>query len=189
MNILLVDNHDSFTYNLVDLLRTEPDVFIDVLTAERINLTDVARYDRIIFSPGPGLPAEHPIMHEILRRYDEEIPILGVCLGMQSICEYYGGELIHLPQVVHGQQHVVEIVHAVDILAGLPTQTKVGLYHSWAIRLDRLPESVEMMAVSQVGVLMAVRHRTKRVYGVQFHPESHLSTQGEKIMHNFLYRV
>lgn len=185
MRILLLDNYDSFTWNLHHLLAPEAEV--DVRLNDAITLDEAARYDRIVLSPGPGLPEEAGIMPELLRRLFTTHPILGVCLGMQAIVEVCGGTLFNQRTVMHGVSVPCLPMEPVDpLFAGIYAPFEVGLYHSWAVDPDTLPDTLRVTARSATGVIMAVRHSTLPVCGVQFHPESVMTPDGPRMIANWL---
>lgn len=181
--ILLVDNNDSFTYNVQQQLRRVTDQQIHVKRADTIECRHVERYSHIIFSPGPGVPDDFPIMSQILQQHDREKPILGICLGYQAICQYYGAVLRNLEQVVHGQPHEVRCEVESKLFRAVETMV-VGRYHSWVAH--QIPEVLQVTAIDNAGVVMAVEHISKPVYGVQFHPESYITKEGDAIIRNFL---
>ncbi len=185
MKILLLDNYDSFTYNLLQIIEKQG-CSVDVRRNDRINVEDAARYDKIILSPGPGIPSEAGILLPLIERYAPEKSILGVCLGHQAIAETFGARLENLPQVYHGVQSEIRITGDDYIFGGLPATQTVGRYHSWVVAADSLPECLAVTAADSSGMIMALRHRTYDVHGVQFHPESVLTPQGEQIIVNFL---
>ena len=185
MRILLLDNYDSFTWNLHHLL--EPHAEVDVVRNDAITVDDAAQYDRIVLSPGPGLPSEAGIMLDLLMKLMPTHPILGVCLGMQGIIEVCGGTLYNQVQVMHGV--AVSCLPAAPrdaLFAGLPERYDVGLYHSWAADPKTLPSELRITARSEAGVIMAVRHMRFNVCGVQFHPESVLTPLGGRIIANWM---
>ncbi|MCU0319122.1 MAG: aminodeoxychorismate/anthranilate synthase component II [Flavobacteriales bacterium] len=185
MRILLLDNRDSFTWNLQHLLVQH--AAVDVQRNDRITVDEVARYDRIVLSPGPGLPAEAGVLMPVIERLHRTHPMLGVCLGMQALVEHFGGALYNQPRVMHGVAVPCHVMAKDEpLFAGLPDTFDVGLYHSWAADTKRLPAELEMTAVSAAGVVMAVRHRTLPVCGVQFHPESVLTPWGPRIIANWM---
>lgn len=185
MRILLLDNYDSFTWNLQHLL--EPHATVDVVRNDAISVQDAARYDRIVLSPGPGLPREAGIMMELLHALLPTHPILGVCLGMQGIVEACGGTLYNLRQVMHGVAVPCSAQAPIDpLFMGLPAMFDVGLYHSWAAGPDTLPEALRITALSAAGVIMGVRHTRFDVCGVQFHPESILTPNGARMIANWV---
>jgi anthranilate synthase component 2 len=194
ISLLLLDNHDSFTWNLVELLRRTGKVSVKILTPEQLQIGELTVYDRIIFSPGPGLPHEQPAMFDVLRAVEQlwneggkKIPVFGVCLGFQAIAVHFGGTLFNLPAVVHGQPrklHIVSPDH--PVFHGISEGSDVGLYHSWAVDKTTLPECLEPLALSSDGTLMALAHKTLPVCGVQFHPESIMTPCGRKMVENWL---
>lgn len=184
--ILLIDNDDSFTYNVVQLLRKVSKKPIAVQRGCETRISDAARYHHIIFSPGPGLPNDFPIMKDILERYDSTKSILGICLGHQAICQYYGGTLRNLPHVVHGVASDLICQPASVLFKGISSMT-VGRYHSWVA--DSLPDVLRVTATDEAGLIMGVEHTAKRVYGIQFHPESYITQEGATILQNFLHGV
>lgn len=181
--ILQIDNNDSFTYNVVQLIKSVSGENPVVIKIADVNMDNLAHYDGIVFSPGPGLPHEYPKMFEILKRYDSVIPILGICLGFQAICLHYGGQLYSLPQVVHGMASTIKCDPTSYLFNGIDKMI-VGRYHSWAIK--DLPQTLTATAEDKDEVIMAIEHISKLVYGVQFHPESIITQGGEKIIRQFL---
>jgi anthranilate synthase component II len=187
MKILLLDNHDSFTFNLAELLRHHGKNTFKIVQSHRLDLNEAGEFDKILLSPGPGLPEEQTAMFDILARYGETKPILGICLGIQAIATYYGGELFNLPEVIHGQPGELSICPSGHYLfTGIPDGSAVGLYHSWAIREETLPGCLEVLARSEKGIIMAVSHRQFPVCGLQFHPESIMTPAGQTILSNWL---
>lgn len=185
MRLLIFDNYDSFTYNIAHAVRqlgVEP----DVIRNDKITLDEVGNYDKIIISPGPGIPSEAGILPQLLERYGSEKPILGVCLGHQAIGECFGAKLRNLSTVYHGVQSTVRLTADDYIFAGIPSEFEVGRYHSWVVDRDSLPSELEVTAVSPDGEIMAMRHRNLDVRGVQFHPESVLTPYGLEIIDNWL---
>lgn len=187
MHILVLDNYDSFTYNLVQYLQELLGRKVDVFRNDAISLEEVDRYDVIVLSPGPGLPAEAGIMPELLRRYVAEKLILGVCLGHQAIGEAFGGVLQNLAQVYHGISTPVFCESASSVLfEGLPAEFEAGRYHSWVVNKDSIPDCLQVTAWDVQGEVMAFRHREYDVFGVQFHPESIMTPLGKAMLNNFL---
>ncbi len=184
--ILLLDNYDSFTYNLYHALRALGCRSVDVVRNDRIALPDVARYDRILLSPGPGIPEEAGILLPLIRRYAPEKDILGVCLGEQAIGEAFGARLENLPDVMHGVQTPIRVVRPDLLFRGLDSPFPAGRYHSWVVSREGLPAELEVTAEDEAGQIMALRHRTYRVRGIQFHPESVLTPQGVQLLRNWL---
>lgn len=189
MNILLIDNYDSFTYNLSQYLEEEggDDVEVTVWRNDQFGLDDVERFDKIVLSPGPGVPDEAGLLKAVIRRYAPTKPILGVCLGEQAIGEVFGAEIYNLNTVFHGIQSSVRIVASDYIFDNLSDSIKVGRYHSWVVGKEDFPAELEVTAVSDEGQVMALKHRRYDVHGIQFHPESILTTEGRTIIRNFIY--
>lgn len=186
MKILVLDNYDSFTFNLVQYIQEILGQKVDVRRNDAIALDAVAGYNAIILSPGPGLPSEAGIMPELIRRYGAEKAILGVCLGHQAIGEAFGAELENLTQVYHGVETPITVTMPDEpLFMNIPEQFQAGRYHSWVVRRDSLPESLQATAVDSKGVIMAMRHREYNVRGVQFHPESIMTEFGRKMLENF----
>lgn len=186
MKILVLDNYDSFTYNLVYILRELGyGDRMDIYRNDKIALEDVGTYDKILLSPGPGVPADAGIMPELIRKYAATKDILGICLGHQAIGEAFGGSLNNLTEVVHGVASEVKIKEDV-LFKGLPETFKIGRYHSWVIDESTLPEELIVTAKTPDGQIMAVKHKRYQVRGLQFHPESILTENGKKIMQNWI---
>ncbi len=187
MKVLVLDNYDSFTYNLVQYIQEILDQKIDVFRNDEITLDEVDAYDFIILSPGPGLPKDAGIMPALIQRYAASKSILGVCLGHQAIGEAFGAELENLTDVFHGVETPIDVVVEDEVLfQEMPTTFQAGRYHSWVLAKDSLPEDLEITAVDKSGVIMAMRHKTFDVKGVQFHPESIMTEYGMKMLGNLL---
>lgn len=189
--ILIVDNYDSFTYNLVQIIQEHGGCTFDVLKNDQVNIANASKYDGYLFSPGPGIPEESPIMAELLSLYRGNKSILGICLGHQAIAETFGMKLTKLNSVRHGLRTQIKIIDSSDyIFEGVPSEFTAGLYHSWAVSAEcRLPEPVSdlrVTALSDDGIIMAVAHTRYDIRGVQFHPESYLTEYGQKIIHNWI---
>lgn len=185
MNVLIIDNYDSFTYNIVDALRTLGTV-PDVVRNDRLDLDAIGVYDKIIISPGPGIPSEAGLLPEFLKRYATVKPILGICLGHQALGEYFGGTLRNLDEVYHGVSTPIEIVADDYIFDGVENGAEVGRYHSWVVDAATLPDCLEVTATSADGAIMAMRHRDLDIRGVQFHPESIMTKSGVRMLENWL---
>ena len=183
--ILLIDNYDSFTYNLVHLIKSfghEVDVRRnDVLTVEEADT-----YDKILLSPGPGIPSEAGLLLEIVRHCAPKKSILGVCLGHQAIAEVFGATLVNLKEVHHGVASQINATANDSLFRGLGNNFEAGRYHSWAVSQENFPDELEVTAIDDSGEIMALRHKKYDVKGVQFHPESVLTPLGAKIMENWL---
>jgi len=183
LKVLLVDNYDSFTFNLFHYLE-RLGALVDVVRSDKINLESVSHYDKIILSPGPGLPKDFPGMMKLIDHYFDLKPILGVCLGMQALCSSNGGELYNLNQVYHGVQEEIKVDNNDTLYKGLGEKLNVALYHSWAIR--GVGNQWLETSFSVNNILMSVKHKKFPVYGIQYHPESILTPDGLKILSNFL---
>lgn len=186
MKILVIDNYDSFVYNLVHYIRE----FVDDVTVwrnDQFELEDVAAFDKIVLSPGPGIPEEAGLLKAVVERFAPTKSILGVCLGQQAIGEVFGGSLINLDQVFHGVgTHVERLVDDEPLFAGLPKNFQVGRYHSWVVARENFPQDLEITAVDESGQIMALRHKKYDLTGVQFHPESVLTPHGKNMIKNWL---
>ena len=185
MKTVIIDNYDSFTYNLAHLLK-ELGAEVDVLRNDKFELEELEKYDKIILSPGPGIPEEAGLLLEVIRTYAGRKPILGVCLGEQAIGQAFGGKLTNLSEVFHGIQTNVKIKNKDYIFSGLPTEIPVGRYHSWVVDTEGFPEELVITAISSEGQIMALKHREYDVHGIQFHPESVLTPDGKQIVGNWL---
>lgn len=186
MKILIFDNYDSFTYNLVHLVRELGYEDVDVYRNDQISLEAVQAYDKVILSPGPGIPSEAGLLLPLIKAYAPTKPILGVCLGEQAIGEAFGAQLLNLSEVYHGVASEATLVAEHYLFDGLPQRIQIGRYHSWVVSSEDLPACLEVTAVDAQGQIMALRHRDYDVHGVQFHPESILTPEGKTILRNFL---
>jgi len=187
MKVLIIDNHDSFTWNLVQLVKQHGQVHYTVVQNDLVKFDEVQNHDKIILSPGPGLPVGAGLTCEVIRRYAAVKSILGICLGHQAIAEMFGASLMNLRQVNHGVKVAVRIVEREDYLfGGLAESIEAGLYHSWAVAPVGLPGCLQVTAVTGGGLIMALRHRHYDVRGLQFHPESIMTACGRQIIHNWL---
>lgn len=206
MKTVIIDNYDSFTYNLAHLVK-ELGAEVDVLRNDKFELEELEKYDKIILSPGPGIPEEAGLLLEVIRTYAGRKPILGVCLGEQAIGQAFGGKLTNLSEVFHGIQTNIVIrdeglvmsssslntnhpsLITDYIFSGLPTEIPVGRYHSWVVDTEGFPEELVITAISSEGQIMALKHREYDVHGIQFHPESVLTPDGKQIVGNWLKGV
>ena len=187
MKILVFDNYDSFTYNLVHLVEQITHTKVNVFRNDEISLDEVNEYDKIILSPGPGIPSEAGLLLSLIKQYAATKSILGVCLGHQAIGEAFGGTLTNLSKVYHGVATPIKILNKKsEILNGLGDEIEVGRYHSWIISDENFPAELEVTARDDNGYIMALQHKTFDVQGVQFHPESVLTPDGEIILRNWL---
>ena len=187
MKTVIIDNYDSFTYNLSHLVR-EVGAEVEVVRNDKFKLEALQKFDKIILSPGPGIPSEADLLLDVIRRYAGSKPMLGVCLGEQAIGEAFGGRLVNLTDVFHGVQTPVTLKERDYIFEGLPEKILVGRYHSWVVSSENLPACLEVTARSEEGYIMALRHKEYDIHGIQFHPESVLTPDGKKIIENFLNR-
>ena len=192
MKIVMIDNYDSFTYNLVHLVK-ELGADITVYRNDQFQLEDLEPYEKIMLSPGPGIPSEAGLLLDVIRTYAGRKPILGICLGEQAIGETFGGTLVNLSDVFHGVQtpaHLVEFDGKPDyIFEGLSHDIAVGRYHSWVVDADSMPSCLEVTCTSDEGQVMALRHKTYDIRGIQFHPESVLTPDGKKMIMNWLLHL
>jgi len=187
IRVLLLDNNDSFTYNLAELLRNNGKVTFNICTADTLYRVRISDYDKIIFSPGPGIPEEHPAIYQLLQTCGKTKSILGVCLGHQAIARYFGANLFNLESVRHGEIANINIVSPVNkLFTGIPIQFEAGLYHSWAVELKDLPDCLNITAISCDGIIMGLSHKTLDICGVQFHPESIMTKFGQKMLDNWI---
>jgi anthranilate synthase component II len=186
MKILVLDNYDSFTYNLVHYLENLGNYSVEVFRNDKIALEAVGKYDKILLSPGPGIPDEAGILKEVIREYASSKSIFGVCLGLQAIGEVFGGKLINLGQVFHGVATPIEVIKETSLFQGIPKRFMAGRYHSWVIDAASFPEALELTAKDEQGQVMALQHKKYAVQAVQFHPESILTEHGMKIMENWV---
>ncbi len=187
MKILVLDNYDSFTYNLVQYIEEITGEKVDVFRNDEITVEAVDAYSVIILSPGPGLPEDAGIMPELIKTYAGKKAILGVCLGHQAIGEAFGGQLLNLDRVYHGIETPVQITQRKEVIfENIPDTFIAGRYHSWVVKEDELPTCLEATAVAEDGVIMAMSHKEYLIKGVQFHPESVMTPYGKKMLANFL---
>ncbi len=198
--VVIIDNYDSFTYNLAHLVK-ELGVAVDVLRNDQFSIEELEQYDKIILSPGPGVPEEAGLLLDVIRTYAGRKPILGVCLGEQAIGQVFGGKLVGLEEVFHGVQ-TLSMQGEVSwcrgrplygstedyIFCGLPDRIPVGRYHSWVVDTKDFPEALAITAISPEGQIMALKHREYDIHGIQFHPESVLTPDGKTIVKNWLFK-
>jgi anthranilate synthase component 2 len=186
MKILVFDNYDSFTYNLVQIIKEQSNASVDVFRNDEIPLEDVKAYDKILLSPGPGIPSESGLLIPLIQAYASTKSILGVCLGQQAIAEAFGGSLTNLSKVYHGIATPVELIGDSVLFEGLPKTFHVGRYHSWVVNENDLPAELKITSKDAEGYIMSLEHTTYDVKGVQYHPESVLTPEGAKIIGNWL---
>lgn len=188
MRLLILDNYDSFTYNIVHCVRSLG-YEAEVRRNDEISIAEIDAFDKIIISPGPGIPSEAGILPRLLECYADKKSIFGVCLGHQAIAEHFGARLYNMPEVCHGVSSMMRVVAPDYIFDGLPIEFHAARYHSWAVDGESIPEHLEVTAYSLDGTVMGLRHRTLDVHGVQFHPESIMTPEGMRIIENFLCNV
>jgi anthranilate synthase component 2 len=186
ISILVLDNYDSFTYNLVHIIKALGYKNVEVHRNDKITLKEIERFDKILLSPGPGIPSEAGILLSVIKTFAGKKSIFGVCLGQQAIGEVFGGTLTNLEKVYHGVATKTKILDKGVLFEGIPTEIITGRYHSWVVDQKNFPESLLVTAVDEQGQIMALRHKTLDISGVQFHPESILTEFGEKMMQNWL---
>ncbi|MBT3382789.1 MAG: aminodeoxychorismate/anthranilate synthase component II [Prolixibacteraceae bacterium] len=187
MKILVIDNYDSFTYNLVHAIKKISGLPVDVFRNDEISLEEIEKYDKIVLSPGPGIPEEAGSLLEIIKEFAPKKSILGVCLGHQAIGEAFGGKLHNMKKVLHGIATPVKLTENKSILfKELPESFDVGRYHSWIVQNENLPECFEVTSYDEEGLIMSMKHKKYDVQSVQFHPESVLTPLGEKMIENWL---
>ncbi len=190
MKILILDNYDSFTYNLVHMVEEITGIFPDVYRNDKISIQEVGTYDLIMLSPGPGVPDEAGILKEVIRVYAGIKPIFAVCLGLQAITEVFGGTIVNMDKVYHGVATQMSVVDTdALIFKGLPEKFEAARYHSWISQKEGFPEELKITAVDEEGGIMAIVHREYNISAVQFHPESILTPDGEKMVRNFIENI
>lgn len=189
MKIVIIDNYDSFTYNLSHLLK-ELGAEVTVFRNDQFGLQQLEEFDKIVLSPGPGIPSEAGLLLDVIRTYAGKKPILGVCLGHQAIGEVFGARLENLSEVFHGVATEGTLTTPLDpIFSGCPERLTMGRYHSWVISKEHFPDCLEVIAESDEGQIMALRHREYAIRGIQFHPESVLTPDGRRILENFIQSI
>lgn len=186
MNIVIIDNYDSFTYNLVHLIASLG-ANVTVLKNDNLDLVQLENFDKIVLSPGPGLPEEAGKTMDVIKTYASIKPILGVCLGHQAIALAYGASLTNLPTVCHGLSTIGLNLGNDPIFKGLPVKVAMGRYHSWVVTRESVCPPLEITALSDDGLVMGIRHKHLKLHGIQFHPESILTPEGKTIVNNWLY--
>ena len=186
MKIVIIDNYDSFTYNLSHLVKTLG-AEVTVYRNDQFELPQLEAFSKIILSPGPGIPSEAGLLLDVIRTYAGKKPILGVCLGHQAIGEVFGGKLENLSDVFHGVATEGTQFGNDEIFSGLPRRITMGRYHSWVVSKENFPDCLEITAESDEGQIMALKHKTLNIRGIQFHPESVLTPDGRKMLQNWLF--
>ena len=182
---IIIDNYDSFTYNLSHLLK-ELGASVTVVRNDKFKIEDLEQFDKIVLSPGPGIPSEAGLMPQVIKAYAGRKPILGICLGHQAIGEAFGANLLNIGNVVHGVATPAHLTAQDYLFEGLPADLEVGRYHSWVVDENCLPECLEVTSRSDDGYIMSMRHKEFDIRGIQYHPESVLTPQGKEIINNWL---
>lgn len=185
MKIVVIDNYDSFTYNLVHYLE-DLNAEVTVYRNDEFELEELQKFDKILLSPGPGVPSEAGLLKEVIKKYAASKSILGVCLGLQAIGEVFGGKLVNLEKVYHGVATSITLTNPDTLFLELPNSFEVGRYHSWVVDTENFPEDLEITSVDVNGQIMSLKHKKFDVKAVQFHPESVLTPNGKKILQNWL---
>lgn len=186
--VLLIDNYDSFTYNLAQLLDESNMCKFDIIKNDAVKIDEISEYDKILISPGAGLPKDAGLLMNIIVEYYKTKPILGICLGMQAIAEFFGAELYNLEKVYHGIKINTKIIDDNELIfKNIPNSIEVGLYHSWAVYKDVEKANLKITACSDDGVIMGISHKKHNIKGIQFHPESYMTEFGGRIIENWLY--
>lgn len=187
MRICIIDNYDSFTYNLVQIIERFPSFSYTIIKNDSFDIEELNVFIKILFSPGPGIPSQAGKMNEVIKKYHSSKSLLGICLGHQAIAEVFGGTIYNLPKPLHGIKENIFITDTTDYLFdGLPSEIEGGLYHSWAVEEKKMPSALKVIAKSKSGIVMGVSHYDYDVKGLQFHPESIMTPYGEKIIENWL---
>lgn len=186
MKIILIDHNDSFTYNIVEVLRHIKNCEVQVVKYDKITIELINRFDKIIFSPGPGLPTDYIKTNKIIDTFFRKKPILGICLGQQIICSYFGANLYNMETIIHGVKKEIHIATKSKLFKNVPAKTEVGLYHSWAVSSTKFPKNLLITSTGTDGTIMSVEHEKYPLYGIQFHPESFLTEYGIQILKNFI---
>lgn len=183
--VVIIDNYDSFTYNLVHYLE-DLNCLVTVYRNDEFELDELEKFDKILLSPGPGLPSEAGLLKEVIQHYAPSKSILGICLGLQAIAEVFGGNLLNLNKVHHGKSSEITLVSEDSLFNGLPKNILVGRYHSWVMNPDAVPEVLEVTSIDEEQQIMSIKHNNLDVKGVQFHPESILTPEGKTILKNWV---
>lgn len=186
MKVILIDHNDSFTFNIVEVLRHIKNCEVQVVNYDKITIELINEFDKIIFSPGPGLPKDYNKTNKIIDIFFRQKPILGICLGQQIICTYFGANLYNMETIIHGVKKQIHIATKSKIFKNVPVKTTVGLYHSWAVSNVKFPKDLLITSTDKEGVIMSVEHEKYPLYGIQFHPESFLTKHGVQIIKNFI---
>ncbi len=184
--VLLIDNYDSFTYNLAQLLTESNMCNFDIIKNDNVKLNEISEYDKILISPGPGLPKNAGFLMQVIDKRHKNTPILGICLGMQAIAEYFDAKLYNLNNVYHGIKVKTKIIDKNEVIfKNIPQTIETGLYHSWAV-YKNIEKNLKITAVSETGIIMGIKHKAYDIKGIQFHPESYMTNFGSEIIKNWL---
>lgn len=186
LQIVIIDNHDSFTGNLFQLFDENPNCTISIISYDKVDLDQLNIYDKIVLSPGPDTPRSYPILFSILEKYATTKSILGICLGHQTLVEFFGGTLYNLEIPQHGQKKEIQILKKSSLLNNLPNKIKVGLYHSWAADPNTFPKELEITAQTDDKIIMGLKHQTLDIQGLQFHPESYMTELGSQVINQWI---
>lgn len=186
---MILDNNDSFTWNLVETIRQTTTIRIEVRSSIAVDIESISAYDGLLISPGPGLPDDYPKLRHIILENVNTLPILGICLGHQAIATAFGGCLKNLENIWHGKEALVKVLDKRGCFAGLPDEIPAGLYHSWAVDEQSLPRELTVTARDQRGEVMGIRHLSASVEGLQFHPESYLTPLGKQMLSNWIQSI
>lgn len=184
--VLVLDNYDSFTYNLVHYIEKYSKSEVQVFRNDEISLSEIEKYRNIVLSPGPGLPKDAGVLCDVIKHFYSSKNILGICLGHQAIAEVFGARLFNLTQVYHGVSNQIKIIKQSKITEGIPDSFMAGRYHSWAVDKNNFPKCLEILMEDENGIIMALKHIKYNVIGLQFHPESIMTEYGEKLIENWL---
>ncbi len=187
LRILFIDNYDSFTYNVVEMLRQLDEVDVTMVQNNDLDSVSIDEFDGMIISPGPDLPAAAGGLTDFIANHIRNIPTLGICLGHQAIAQHFGAKLVQYKNPMHGEKTRLDIVKENILFKNVPQKVQVGLYHSWYVSTDHFPEELELIAQNEEGIIMAIQHKTLPIYAVQFHPESYMSEHGNDILQNFIH--
>jgi len=188
MRLMILDNRDSFTYNIVESFRKIGVEDIQIFNPDSFSIEQMSGFDRIIIGPGPGLPEDHPLIFKLLKSLEAQQSVLGICLGHEALALHYGGKIRHLKRVFHGDAGIVQWRNAPDYLRkGVPNGFTVGLYHSWIVDESSLPKDIVVTAMSPEGLIMGIKHVNLPLFGFQFHPESFITKFGLQILSNWYY--
>ncbi len=186
LKIALIDHNDSFTFNIVEVLRHFKKCEVFVINYCEVTIELVEKYDKIILSPGPGLPKDYTKTMQVIANFFKQKPILGICLGQQMLGAYFGATIYNIKEVIHGVQKEIHITEKSKLFVDIPKKTKVGLYHSWAVNTINFPKELQITSQTKDGIIMSVEHRKLPLYGMQFHPESFLTVDGVQMIKNFI---